>query len=421
MTATRTSFPCDRIELDTADQKMASAMGKIVFMTLVVWTAAGGSGGPDSEPTMARYIVYSLPFTLGLAYCSIYDSARMRTDPRAVLGLTVYCLCAMTSMAANSWFNFDAIRDVAIISGYLLLFVFWFRAPGSSVDIALFTLGVCLLVEASMRLNFNLQLLSTDGIYGFLGLSTISEGAGILGSHGILESTLGFPLGVILLYHVSARNWGRALITGALMFVAFKRITFVGVALAIGCDMALAQARSLTTRKVVAVLIVVGLSITALLSTQLFRDAYNDLAVADSSANGISLGRYEIAQLLRDQFKAGQPSNWLVGFGPGAADAQVGAHFMLSNPHNDWLKILYDYGYLGFAAIHVVMFLTLARHRLGLMIYLYSATVMITDNVFIYLFYQTFIALVMYAARGRNALPLMNAHSVRTDASRGLA
>ena len=141
----------------------------------------------------------------------------------------------MAAMVANSWFNFYGVRDLVIISGYLLLFVFSFRAPTSLVDVGLATLTVCLIIEASSRLGPPVDILGTEGIYGFLGLST-SFGTGLFGSHGILESTLGFPLGAVFLYYMHGRKWRHALVAAIFMFMAFKRISFIGVAVALGFD-----------------------------------------------------------------------------------------------------------------------------------------------------------------------------------------
>jgi hypothetical protein len=314
----------------------------------------------------------------------------------------------MTAMVANSWFSFYAFRDFLIISGYLLLFVFRFRAPGSLIDMALATLAVCLVVEASGRLGTtNIDIWGAEGIVDFLGLSN-SFGTGIFGSHGILESTLGFPLGVLLLYFLRTRRWLRALIAAILLLMTFKRITFMGVLLAVAFDTGLARARSLEMRRFLASIVVVALSLAAIFSTQLFQDAANSLALDDSSADSVSVGRYDIAIMLWGQFDAGQPLNWVLGFGPGAADAQVASNFILINPHNDWLKILFDYGVAGFVAIHLVLFLILARHRLGLMIYVYSATLMMTDNIFIYMFYQLFVSVSMCSVdqRRKYAIPV---------------
>lgn len=46
--------------------------------------------------------------------------------------------------------------------------------------------------------------------------------------------------------------------------------------------------------------------------------------------------------------------------------------------------------------MHVVM-TTLAQHRVGIMLYLYAATVMMTDNILIYMFYHPFVMLLIAA------------------------
>ena len=54
-----------------AERRMAILTGRIVFVTLAVWTLVGGSGGgsrasADPSPSIVRYVVYSLPLTLGV-------------------------------------------------------------------------------------------------------------------------------------------------------------------------------------------------------------------------------------------------------------------------------------------------------------------------------------------------------------------
>jgi O-antigen ligase len=141
------------------------------------------------------------------------------------------------------------------------------------------------------------------------------------------------------------------------------------------------------------------LSIIAIFSVVFFRDAANSFAATGgSSPNGLSMGRYDIAVMLWEKLRAASTLNWFIGFGAGSADAvsEVTANL---NPHNDWLKVMFDYGILGLCVVHMMFFLILARHRLGIMMYLYTATLMMTDNVFIYLYYYPFIAMAMCTER----------------------
>lgn len=383
-----------------ADQQMAAWTAGVVLVTLLIWTAASGSGGPAAETAQAnpvKYVIYSLPLTLGFVYYASFGGAHARIDARGALALIIYSTSALTAMVANSWNDFFALRDFAIVSGYLLLFVFWFRAPASIADMALSALGLCMIIEAAGRIGPDVGSLGADGIYEFLGLSSPTE-SGFFGSHGILESTLGFPLGVVVLHYIHHRKWRQALIAGVLLFVAFKRITFLGVGLAVGLNLLLGRGVSFRTGRLLALTTVALLSVTAIFSTQIFENMADYFDLEQSSANSVSLGRYDIAVALWDRLGSGSLLNWTIGFGPGSADALVIGDFDL-NPHNDWLKVLFDYGILGFVCVHAVLLLNFVRHRLGIMLYVYTATLMMTDNIFIYMFYFPFVAMMMCVER----------------------
>ena len=353
-----------------ADRATAVTMTGIILISVTLWLAFNEEA--------IKYILYTIPFTLTAAYL-IINHWQVRVHGPAVGALGLYLACAVASMVVNAWFGFYAVRDVAIIGGYLFLFVLWFRAPSSTADLGLAALAIGLIVEAT-----------TEGV---------AEEVNLFGSNGILESTLAFPLGVIALYYLHFGRWGRALAAGVLLFLAFKRITFVAVVLAVGFDIVIARYARLATARAVALLGVLTFSVAALFSTQLFELVSNMLQLERTSADSISLGRYNIATMLWQELLAGSPIRWMLGSGPGAADALVTAHFQLVNPHNDWLKILFDYGVVGFIAMHVVLYRILAEHRLSLMLYIYGAVVMMTDNILIYMFYHPFVLLMLSAAR----------------------
>ena len=168
----------------------------ILLATLIVWTAGSGSGGPHGDlvdpSSPVKYIIYSLPLTLGLAYYVIFDGEQLRLDLFGAAALVMYSLLAVITMALNSWLNFYALRDLFIVSSYLFLFVFWFRAPASVTDMALAALAFCMVIEAVTRMGPDVRLVGTEDLYGLLGVSN-PTGNNLFGSHGILELTLGFP------------------------------------------------------------------------------------------------------------------------------------------------------------------------------------------------------------------------------------
>jgi O-Antigen ligase len=353
-----------------SDRIMAAAMSATIFVTLAIWIAL--------KEEAVKYILYTLPFTLTAIYLTI-EQGRIKLHRPGVVALALYLVCAAASMVVSSSYGFFAIRDVAIIAGYLFLFVLWFRAPAAAADLALYALTAGMLVEAF-----------TEGL---------GEDINLFGSQGILESTLAFPLGVVLLYYVHFRQWGRALLAAIVLFLAFKRITFVGVVLAVGFDLVISGWWRRRAARLAALAAVFALSVLALFSAQLFESMTAALNVQNTSANSISLGRYELAVQLWDALTARPLSMWLFGSGPGAADAFVSSISAINNPHNDWLKILFDYGGIGFLAFHAILYRIFFEHRLGLMLYIYSAVVMMTDNILIYMFYHPFVLLMLSAAR----------------------
>ena len=79
----------------------------------------------------------------------------------------------------------------------------------------------------------------------------------------------------------------------------------------------------------------------------------------------------------------------VVGHGPGSGDLLASQIVMPRfNMHNDNLKILFDYGFLGMALIIIGQFVIYKRHIICLSLLIYNYLLMITDNTFIYFFHQ---------------------------------
>ena len=353
-----------------SDRVMVAAMSSIILVTLTVWIAL--------KDEAVKYILYTLPLTLTAVYLVI-EQGRIKLHRPAIGALVLYLGCAAASMAVSSSYGFYAIRDVAIIAGYLFLFILWFRAPISAADLALFVLSAGMIVEAL-----------TEGF---------GEQVNLFGSQGILESTLAFSIGLVVVYYLHFRLWNRAILAAIVLFLAFKRITFVAVVLAVGFDLVILPFVRRQLARTIAFAGVFVLSVVALFSAQIFEIVAVALKIENTSANSISLGRYELAVMLWDTLMGRSLPTWLFGAGPGSADAFVTAKSSITNPHNDWLKILYDYGAVGFFAFHAILYRTFFEHRFGLLLYLYSAVVMMTDNILIYMFYHPFVLLMLSAAR----------------------
>jgi hypothetical protein len=111
----------------------------------------------------------------------------------------------------------------------------------------------------------------------------------------------------------------------------------------------------------------------------------------------IMLGRYAIGSEMTRAIESRSPVESLIGFGPGGADglATLVSAGTLKEPHNDWLKILYDYGILGSIAITAFIALVFSTSATGSVIAIASAILMTTDNVVMYFYYQFPIVLMV--------------------------
>ncbi len=322
-----------------------------------------------------KYAVYSLPFLIPAIYM-VVERGRLPLYRSGLICLLLYVGFALGSLLHNGPTGFFTYRDLLIIGGYLFLFTVYVRFPPLVADMAMATLGVGLAIAAAkhgVRLSIDFSK-----------------------SVGLIESTLAFPLGIVFLYYFHERKWVRSLIAVLLLFVAFKRIALFAVVIAVFLDVAFRLVGARGINKFAALGFVIVFSLMALLSEQIFAFYAEEVATSRMSANEVSLGRWQHATLLWDHIASHGWSHTVMGFGPGAADDLVNSNDdSFDNPHNDWLKLFFDYGIIGFISAHAILFILFSRNSLGLMIYIYTAILMMTDNVLIYIFYFVYIFLII--------------------------
>jgi hypothetical protein len=365
---------------DLVENRIGVLLCLLVTIVVSVWI---GSTGSD-----LKYALYALPGLMMLT-CAMAMRWRVSVDRRAILAFIVYAGVAVVATLGNPYGSF-ATRDLLILTGSLLLFVIAVRAPTFVADACLGSLAVASAVVALTR--------------------GVGADFNFLASAGLLESPLAFPLGIVFLYFAGTRQWGRAAIAFILFFLAFKRIALAGALAVLAIEFALGLFSRRGIGRVVAVAIVVAASVVSLFLLQIFEFVAILLNNEEFSGNSISLGRSELASILWREIGSSGVTHQLLGFGPGAADNLINETIGESNPHNDWLKIAFDYGAVGFVALHVVLYLIHPPTPLGNRLYIYLAFVMCTDNVLIYVFYYVYLFLILRIAgtsraRSRPASP----------------
>ncbi len=340
----------------------------ILLSVVMVVVMSAWNAGKLLDNSSVKYVLYALPFLVLLVF-GLVLRGRIELDRHGALALLCYGFIAVLAVLNGEVFSWFATRDLLIIGSYLLVFVVFFRAPRFVAD---GLLAFCIIGTLSVVL-----------------IRGVSADYGIFRPDGqqLLESVVSFPAGMLFLYYVKDRQWGRGLITLILFVLAFKRIAFLGVGMVLCLEMGLYICFNRSIGRVVSSLIVMALSVLALFSLQIFELMATLFDEINISANSVSLGRAEIATELWDRVDVAAFGQKLMGFGPGAADYVLFESGLENNPHNDWLKILFDYGIIGFIGMHVVLRLIHPNTALGNAVYIYSAVLMTTGNLIIYTYY----------------------------------
>ena len=128
--------------------------------------------------------------------------------------------------------------------------------------------------------------------------------------------------------------------------------------------------------------IMIACTIVALFSMDIF--VYLAGYVRDLNATAISLGRFGMAQAIWEAFDGNSLPKLLFGHGVGEAHSVV----MLAaetDPHNDWLKIFFEYGLFGLLAFYVILARVFFRNPIFTCMAIYVAILMVTDNTLIYM------------------------------------
>ena len=338
----------------------------VTFVSLTLWGIYIEGNG--------KYVLYSLPVTVFLSHL-LFRWDHLEIERNGIIMLLAYVFIAAMAILNAGAFNMHTSRDILIIAGYLSFFLFRHRSPAIVPAASLAILFIAMVVEFSSQ--------------------PIALTFDIFSSQGLAESSLAFPIGLLVIYFFHERRWLLLLLSALLFFAAFKRIALLAAIIVIFMHLAVRLFGRRSIPRAIAVLTVIVCSIVSLYTMELFQFAVSVISDTDVSQSSLSLGRSELAQGLWDQIHHGTTMNTLFGFGPGAADTVLLHVDGGPNPHNDWLKIYFDYGIAGFVTLHVILFLMHNRIGFAPMLYIYTAMVMMTDNVLLYMFHFIFVYLVL--------------------------
>lgn len=320
-----------------------------------------------------RFAWYATPFVLiGLLF--VPDRVVL-FDGRGAWGASCILAAALASVIVALPLNFYLLNNAVILLLSLAIFFFRMRVGDRSVKAAFLVL-VCLNV-----------LEYASGAVPYI------PGMDILGSNGGLESSYGLSIGLFAVFFLHKRWWAWAALAALATIIALKRSSYIGVLLFGVLPVAYQfvqtryRAPSAPARIRYAPFILAYVCI-ALVGTHMFLilTTLSRGALVRYSVNQLTMGRFEYLGDLQLWQAATPFTQKLFGGGPGATAAGLAALGIKDLLHNDFAKILFEYGYIGSIAVQVGIVLLIVRGRISRYLLLYQSIIFLTDNTFIYFY-----------------------------------
>lgn len=346
----------------------------------------------DEPLAQARYLVYAAPLAL---IAPLFLAHRPKMNRPAALLFAAY-LCSGLPIFLLGGGTESFTVNFVIIALVLLSF-----APVLSVS----ERQVRTLFYFTFFYSMTSFLLTSQGSARIFLLLASGTGTGLVEAYDSHEGLLApiyalffFAAGTIKLFLMAIvmtvlggkRIGLLALVAGLLVLAICRRSRFF-------CT---ERRRFMALLAALAVINVTGLNIIAFAES-----AYEALEIR-VHIEEVMLGRHQIGVELTRLIAEKPMGEWLLGSGPGAADIVAGTKVKGANgelPHNDWLKIFYDYGLVGSVAVTVFLARMFSASPASAAMVIATAIIMITDNVLIYLFYQIPLMLMASAAAATNS------------------
>lgn len=342
--------------LDGTQQRLYRHVYTIFLVLLIIQSAA-----PATTPlvyisiiALSLAVVFSRhPITLNLTACI------------AVLAALLLSVAAAEAISART------IRDACVIVTSVLI------------------LAGPQLVDRTAVQRTMLALLCSLAVQGANGRLQYVSAFDLAGSEGLLESELSFTFAVALIFFTYRRKKLWAALCLAAMILTFKRMAFIAlgtsfVALSIYYLVWPGQTSRLARFIYLAMFVAITAAV-ALSADKLFEFVATNF-FPEQSANQLSFGRFNMLNWSMQYFQAGPILNQLFGYGPGRINELF---FQVWRPgfehaHNDYMKILFDYGWVGFSLI-LFAFIALFSRNVPTMAAGYATMlIFMTDNTLIY-------------------------------------
>jgi hypothetical protein len=337
-----------------------------------------------------RYLVYAVPLILVTAVMGQRSSTSNK--PAIAFFLTYVSLGSMSYLIGVKDMGAFA-RDFIIIILIIVSFV-----PAINVSIKQIRL-IFLFSMAYFALDY---LLTEHGGIRLFQILARGTGSGVESGFDNHQGGLLGPIYAVFLYAAGAKL--EFLLALVMSLLGGKRVGIIAILIGLVAIFLFRRIAVLQKRRTRFIVLIIFLAVINIVASNLVTIAEYGHKSFKISANieEVMLGRYAIGFEMTRVMDSRSLSASLLGFGPGSANAlaTLVSDGTLTQPHNDWLKIVYDYGILGSIIITAFMALVFSGSTTGTVIAIANAIIMTTDNVIIYLYYQfPIVLMVAYSAR----------------------
>lgn len=341
-----------------------------------------------------RYLVYAVPFLL---LASLLVQRAPTVSAPAVAYLVGYLVLALISYASGVRDEEFVSRNVVIVALIITCFIPVLDVGEEQIRAVFHCSLVYLLLAWALAESRDIRLLQilVSGTGSAFEAGYDNDQGGLLG-----------PIYAVFFYAIGAKL--QFLLALAMSLVGGKRVGVIAIVAGLLAAAVFRHVAGLRTRRSrfgVLFVALLAINLVAANLASITERGYRLLNI-EVSIEEVMLGRHAIGAEMERAMEVRPLVETLFGSGPGAADAlaTLVSGGTLEEPHNDWMKIRLDYGIVGSLVITIFMALVFSTTATAAVVAIASATMMSTDNTFVYLFYQFPVAL-MVAWSARQRLP----------------
>lgn len=215
-------------------------------------------------------------------------------------------------------------------------------------------------------------------------------------SQSVFEGTLGLISPLLVFYYFQKKKYGYAVICALISVLMFKRIAIAAMIISVLYGIILSKLKNKRLAQTISMILILLIWFLSININQVFEivsNIYLEYFGTSVGPDSFSSGRYSIFAYIWNAYLSNQSIlQWIFGRGVGRSAEIMGSGEMLSFTnlpllHNDWMKILIDYGISGSAIIIFTLSVMSSKNLMYSMVSIYTAILFSTDNVVVYASY----------------------------------